>query len=163
MLEELKADEKIYRDSIPDITNNNIRLFYDGRLWSTILKSSVTGWKVRNLIDGPSEKKLNTSKPKTLLFLILGLIPFLGKIIRRIWCRADWQRHYTEIITNGNYFWRALSGKIIEKTVGWYRAGRINDLAGDKNRPAAVAFLLPFALFASHIRLIAPLPDRRGF
>ena len=122
-----------------------------GVLWSTILDSAVTGWKVRNLIDGPSEKKLRTSKSKTLLFLILGLIPFLGKIIRRIWCRADWRRHYTADTYKWNYFWRALSGKIIEKTIGWYRAGRINDLAGDKNRPAAVAFLLSFAVFTSHI------------
>ena len=32
MLEELKADEKIYRDSVPDVTQNDLRLFYDGRL-----------------------------------------------------------------------------------------------------------------------------------
>jgi hypothetical protein len=148
MLEELKADEKIYRDSVPDVTNNNIRLFYDRRLWSTILNSSVTGWKVRNLIDGPSEKKLCSSKLNTVLFLILGLIPFLGKIIRRLWCRADWQRHYAEIFTNGNYFWRALSGKIIEKTVGWYRAGRINDLKAIRiaQQPWRYFYHLPFLL-----------------
>ncbi|MBW2407883.1 MAG: hypothetical protein JRF17_10975, partial [Deltaproteobacteria bacterium] len=51
MLQELKACERIYRDSVPDITHNRLRLFYSGQLWSTMLDSAVNGWKVQNLID----------------------------------------------------------------------------------------------------------------
>ncbi len=126
MLDELKADEQIYRHSIPDVTHNDIRLFYDRRLWSTILGSAVTGWKIRNLVDESSERKLRSSRLLTVLFLIVGLIPFLGKVIRRICCRADWRRHYASVLTSWDYLSRAIDGKIIEKTIGWYRSGRLS-------------------------------------
>ncbi|MCJ7728958.1 MAG: hypothetical protein MUO27_03645 [Sedimentisphaerales bacterium] len=126
MLDELKADEQIYRNSVPDVTHNDIRLLYDRRLWSTMLDSAVTGWKVRNLVDESWEKKLRTSRLLTLLFLIVGLVPFLGKILRRIWCRLDWRRHYAAMFTSWEYLSRAISGKIIEKTIGWYRVGRLS-------------------------------------
>jgi hypothetical protein len=32
MLDELKACEKVYRDSVPDVTHNGLRLLYDGKL-----------------------------------------------------------------------------------------------------------------------------------
>ena len=51
MLAELESAEEIYRNSIPDITHNRTRLLYSPQLWSTILKSAVTGWKIRNLIN----------------------------------------------------------------------------------------------------------------
>ncbi|MFH1369729.1 MAG: hypothetical protein ABII09_00335 [Planctomycetota bacterium] len=148
MLDELKADERIYRNSVPDITQNDIRLFYDGYLWSTILDSSVTGWKVRNLIDESSEKKLRSSRLRTVLFLIVGLIPFLGKIIRRIWGRTDWRRHYTAMLTSLGYLGRAVRGKIMEKTIDWYRTGRISDMQAIRisQQPWRFFFHLPFLL-----------------
>jgi hypothetical protein len=126
MLDELKTDERIYRDSVPDVTQNIVRLFYDGRLWSTILDSAVTGWKVRNLIDESAEKKFRSSKFQTVLFMFAGLLPFLGKIIRRIWAKADWRRHYASILTSLDYLDRAVRGKVLEKTIDWYRGGRIS-------------------------------------
>jgi hypothetical protein len=126
MLDELKSDERIYRDSIPDITQNIVRLLYDGRLWSTIFDSAVTGWKVRNLIDEPVEKKFRTSRLQTLLFMFVGLLPFFGKIIRRIRAKADWRKHYASILTSFDYLGRAVRGKILEKTINWYRNGRIS-------------------------------------
>ncbi len=57
MLAELESAEEVYRNSIPDITHNHVRLLYSPRLWSTILKSAVTGWKIRNLINEPMPPK----------------------------------------------------------------------------------------------------------
>jgi hypothetical protein len=148
MLAELKADEQIYRDSVPDVTQNVVRWFYDGRLWSTIFDSAVTGWKIRNLIDDTSEKKLRHSKFKSLIFMLVGLLPFLGKTIRRIWARADWRRHYKAILTNVDYLGRAIHGKILEKTVGWYRKGRISlsQTIAIAQQPRRFFYHLPFLL-----------------
>jgi hypothetical protein len=126
MLDELKADEKIYRSSIPDFAQNDIRLFYDGKLWSQILASSITGWRTRNIIDDDGETKLRGKKSRAVMFLLLGLIPLLGSFIRKLWARADWRRHYRDIVTNLDYFRRAVRGKIFERTIDWYRAGRIS-------------------------------------
>jgi hypothetical protein len=149
MLDELKSDESIYRDSVPDITQNIVRLFYDGHLWSTILDSAVTGWKVRNLIDESSEKKFRISKLRTVLFIFAGLVPFFGKIIRRIWAKADWRKHYASILTSSDYLGRAFRGKILEKIIVWYRKGRIssNQTEAVAQQPWRFFYHLPFLLF----------------
>jgi len=126
MLEDLKTAEQIYRNSIPDITHNHIRLLYSPRLWSTIFSSAVTGWTVRNLVDDRHEHKLRSSRISTLLFFVIGAIPFLGKLIRRIWGRTDWRRHYGQMLTSWKYFQRALRGRIAEKIIIWHRAGRLD-------------------------------------
>ncbi|MHC4126345.1 MAG: hypothetical protein ACYSRR_07845, partial [Planctomycetota bacterium] len=81
MLGELKANEDIYRNSVLDITHNHIRLFYSRPLWATILGSAVTGWKTRNLIDQRWQSKLRGNGLLTILFFVMGLVPFLGKFI----------------------------------------------------------------------------------
>jgi hypothetical protein len=148
MLDELKADERIYRDSVPDVTQNIVRLFYDGHLWSTILDSAVTGWKVRNLIDESAEKNFRTSRIQTTLFMFTGLLPFFGKIIRRIWAQADWRKHYVSILTSLDYLGRAFRGKILEKTIDWYRKGRISSsqTIAIAQQPCRFFYHLPFLL-----------------
>jgi len=126
MLEELKTAERLYRDSLPDVTHNHIRLLYSRKLWSTIFDSAVTGWGVRNLVDEQHEQKLRSSRILTLLFFVIGLIPFLGKFIRRIWGRADWRRHYGAMLMSGDYFRRAVRARIAEKVIVWHRAGRVD-------------------------------------
>jgi len=123
MLEELKAAERLYRDSLLDITHNHIRLLYSGRLWATMLNSAVTGWKLRNIVDDEWAQKLHGSRVLTLVFSVIGLIPFLGTFIRRIWARPDWRRHYGAILTSSAYFRRALWARITEKVIIWHRTG----------------------------------------
>ena len=135
MLEDLKAAEQIYRDSLPDITHNHLRLFYSSKLWSTMLDSAVTGWKVRNLVDERHEWLFRRSIISTLLFFAVGLIPFLGKLIRRIWGRADWRKHYAAMLKSWDYFKRAVRGRIAEKVITWHRDGRVD--AGKAPKVAA--------------------------
>jgi len=148
MLAELKADEQIYRDSVPDVTQNVVRWFYDGQLWSTIFDSTVTGWKVRNFIDESAEKNFRTSRLRTLLFMFAGLLPFFGKIIRRIWARADWRKHYALMLTSFDYLGRAIRGKVLEKTIDWYRNGRISSsqTIAIARQPWRFFYHLPFLL-----------------
>jgi len=126
MLDELKASERHYRDSVPDITHNHFRLLGSGRLWSTILDSAVTGWKVRNIVDQEGARKLSGSRFLTVLFLFLGLIPFLGAFLRRLWGHGDWRKHYHSIFTGWKYLKRAVKGRIAEKVTAWHRAGRVD-------------------------------------
>ncbi|MBN2210468.1 MAG: hypothetical protein JW709_03650 [Sedimentisphaerales bacterium] len=119
--------ERIYRDSLPDVTHNHVRLLSSGRLWSTMFASAVTGWRVRNLVDEPTEQRLRRSKLKTFIFFIIGLLPLLGRLLRRLWARPDYRRHYGAMLGNFAYFCRALRGRIHEKLIFWLRAGRITD------------------------------------
>ena len=132
ILEELKICEKEYRESIPDITHNHIRLFYSGRLWSTLLRNTVRGWHVRNLIEDKVEGQLEGNIFGIWLFNFLGFIPFLGKFIRRLWGQEYWRKHYSAILTSPDYFRRALKAKLYEKTIDWHRDGRINENRTEK-------------------------------
>ncbi len=132
LLEELKADEHIYRDSIPDITHNHLRLFYSAKLWNTILAGAVTSWAVRNFIDRRWEKKLRENKILTLIFLVIGLVPFLGRAAQRIWARPEWRKHYFNALTDWDYLKRAVEGKMAEKVIAWHRAGRLSEASSHK-------------------------------
>jgi hypothetical protein len=147
-LEDLKACEQVYRNSVPDITHNHVRLLYSKKLWSTMLDSAVTGWKVRNLVDDRHETKLRNSKVATLLFFIIGIIPAIGKIFRRIWARPDWRKHYSQMLTSFDYLKRAVHARIAEKIIDWYRAGRINQAGALKAAESFSKFLfhLPFSV-----------------
>ncbi len=125
-LAELEKAERVYRDSIPDITHNHVRLLYSRRLWSTIFDSAVTGWKVRGIIGPRCETRLRTSRILTFLFFLAGCIPLLGKVLRRAWGRQDWRRHYGRMLTSVQYFGQAFRARVAEKMIGWYRAGRVD-------------------------------------
>jgi len=146
MLEELKADEKLYRNSLPDVTHNHIRLFYSRKLWSTIFDSAVTGWKVRNLIDERHEQKVRSSGFQTILFLMVGAIPFLGALIRRIWGRVDWRRHYKGMLTSVDYLRRSIRARMAEKVIAWHRAGRVGPQRAMKLQEQFRLFLLHLPL-----------------
>ena len=126
MLTELKAAESVYRDSVPDITHNHVRLLYSGKLWSTMFNSAVTSWKVRNLIDERCEGILRRSRALTFLFFLIGCIPLLGRMFQRIWGRQDWRRHYAGMLSSVGYFGRAFRARVAEKLVKWHRSGRVD-------------------------------------
>jgi len=160
MLEELKEAEQVYRESIPDISHNHLRLFCSGRLWSTILDSSVTGWKVRDLLDERWEKRLRASAVQKLLFLLLGLIPFLGTFCRKIWGRPDWRRHYASVLTSWGYLRRAVRARIAEKVIIWHRAGRVDAERAGKIADSIWRFLCHLPFSALPVGLHRLLTDR---
>ena len=127
VLDELKQCEGIYRNSIPDITYHRLKLFYKKTLWSTIFDSTVTGWKICNIVDEETEKKLRQSKLRTFLFYLLGFIPFFGRLTRRIWGHGDWGRHYKAMLTCRDYLGRLFRANMAEKMIEWYRDGRFDD------------------------------------
>lgn len=148
MLSELLGAEDTYRSSVPDITHNHIRLLYDGRLWNTIFDSAVTGWQTKGLIDEPHARKFRSSKFLTFIFCLLGFIPFLGKVIRRLWARPDWAEHYRSIFTNLDYFKRAFRGKMYETLIKWHRDERISETNTEKIAERPLLFLchLPLSI-----------------
>ena len=127
MLEELKAAEQVYRNSVPDITHNHVRLLYSPRLWSTMLDSAVTGWKVRNLIDEQCEEKLREQHTAGAAFLPDRVSAdhwpfFQANLGPALLAEALW-----EMVTSWSYLRQAVRGKVMEKIIRWHRSGRIDD------------------------------------
>ncbi len=127
MLEELKSAEEVYRNSVADISHNHLRLFFSARLWSTMLRSAVNGWKVRNLIDEHWHQRLPHNIVLTLIFGLLGFLPLIGRVLRRIWGHPVWRKHYKGMLTSSSYLRKALRAKVIENVICWHRAGRLEN------------------------------------
>ncbi len=125
-LEELKTSEKIYRDSLPDISHNHIKLLYKRKLWSSIRKGNIESWRIRNITDDKATEKLSKRVLLFLLFTFLGFIPILGRFIRKLWGRADFRLHYKQLLSSLKYIGRALRGKRAENLIRWHRAGRVS-------------------------------------
>lgn len=145
LLEDLKTCEEIYRDSLPDITHNHVRLLYSRKLWSRMFKSTLTGWRIRNITADSSSESLAKSAIGSWLFGFLGIIPFLGGFIRKLWARADWRKHYGHLF-RPSYFVRALRGKCAEKAISWHRDGRVTEEQAKRIGSSIVKYLLHLPL-----------------
>jgi hypothetical protein len=148
LLRDLAECEDLYRNCLPDITHNGIRLFYDRWLWSTMFSGAVTGWKTRNLIDDAHENRLRKSRVKIFVFFLIGLIPLLGRVLRKAWGRPEWRAHYMALLSSPAYFGRAVKGKILETLIGWHRKGRLSEkqTAGIARQPIWFFLHLPLAI-----------------
>lgn len=148
LFEELTQDEDIYRNSVPDITHNHIRLLYSKKLWATIFDRAVIGWKIKNIIDENGFEKLRRSKLKTFVFFLLGLLPFLGRVFRKFWCHSSWRRHYISTLTDAKYFEKTVRCKVLDLLVSWHRTGRISPAKTNllSQQPRRVLYHLPFLL-----------------
>jgi len=158
LFDELTQAEDVYRNSVPDITHNHIRLLYSKKLWTVIFDSAVTGWKTRNIIDEKGFERLRSSKLKTFIFFLIGLLPFLGGVFRKFWYHENWRRHYMSILTDAKYFKKALMCKSLELLASWHRAGRISPARTEllSRQPWRILYHLPFLLliFPSLHRLL---------
>lgn len=125
LYDELVACEKTYRDSQPDITHNHIRLLYDRRLWSTLLNSTLTGWRITGSVDQQGEKRLRVRPLLMLLLYMCACIPLAGRFVRKIACHEAWSRHYRAMLSTG-YLAKALRGTMLERIITWHRAGRVD-------------------------------------
>jgi ABC-type maltose transport system permease subunit len=161
--EELKENERIYRDSLPDITHHHFRLLFSPKLWSSILKGSITNWRVRNHIDDEHSENLTKNRFLTLIFYLLGLIPFLGKFIRKIWGREDYKKHYARLFSNLSYFLRVGRARIAETLIRWHRAGRIDAERAQKLSRSPLRFYahLPLSILPAKVHRF--FSDRRFF
>jgi len=125
-IEELKSLESEYRESLPDAAHHHVRLLYSRRLWRSILDSSATGWRVRNITDLAADDGLRKSRFRTVVFYVLGLVPLLGGLIRKLWGRADYRSHYARLLNSGEYLRRAVRAHLAESLIVWHRAGRVS-------------------------------------
>jgi hypothetical protein len=147
-LDELEEADSSYHESLPDIAHHHLRLFFSRPLWSSILDSQVKTWKIRNITDEKSTASLQKNRILTVIFILLGFLPFLGRLARKLWGRADYRRHYGKILTSLDYFRRAARARIAEALIRWHRSGRVSSERALKlaKRPLRFYAHLPLSL-----------------
>jgi len=162
-LEELKERDKAYRESLPDVSHNHVRLLTRPRIRSKIVKSRIRAWKIRNIIDDAAVRKLSGNKGLACFFCLLVIIPFLGPFILKLWGNNQYRRHYRQCISRTGYFRRVGRARIAEALIRWHRSGRI-DAERKKTlirHPVRFFFHLPLAVLPARVHRF--FSDRRFF
>ncbi len=160
---ELREADKAYRDSLPDISHHHLKLFTSARLWKAIMTSSIKSWQIRDIIDQKASEKLPRKRILTLIYWILGLLPFLGNFIRRIGGHAVYRQHYKHMLTSFNYFLRTMRAGITEALIRWHRAGRVNAHRAEKLASQLLRFLAHLPLSILPAKMHRFFSDRRFF
>ncbi len=163
LLNELKERERIYRHSVPDITHNGLRIFFDRSFRKTFVSSAITGWSIRNIIDQKTEKHLHTSPLFLLFFFLLGLIPFLGAILRKAIGREDYRSHYTRLLYDVSYLKRTFLAKRIESLIHWHREGRVTAAKVEMIYRSTLLYFCHLPLSILPVSLHRFLSDREFF
>ncbi|UCE22502.1 MAG: hypothetical protein JSV46_09915 [Candidatus Aminicenantes bacterium] len=161
--EELKESEEYYRNSLPDIPHHHFKLIFRPRLWSSIMRSSIEGWKIRNIIDEDTAQQLPEKRFQAFLFYILGLLPILGNFLRKLRGQKDYRMHYGRLLTSASYLRRAVRGRIAESLIRWHRGGRLNETRADKlsAHPSRFFAHLPLSILPAKMHRF--FSDRRFF
>lgn len=163
LLAELRECERIYRSSVLDVTHNGLRPLYDPSFRRTFASSAVTGWGVRNLTDPETQDRLQSSRSFWWLFYLLGWIPILGEMIRKILGRQAYRRHYGRMFQDPTYLRRALLAKRIESLIGWHREERVGVQKVEQIYRSLLLYLyhLPLSLLPAGLHRF--LSDREYF
>ncbi|KPL05597.1 MAG: hypothetical protein AMJ73_00275, partial [candidate division Zixibacteria bacterium SM1_73] len=162
-VEELKAVDQAYRDSLLDITNHHLKLLTSPRLRASIIKGFVKSWNLRKIIDDKWCEKLLQSRFLALVYWILGLIPFLGNFFRRLGGHAVYRQHYKQVLTSLSYYRRAFRAHVAEALIRWHRAGRISESRAEGLARQPVRCLLHLPLSISPPKMHRFFSDRRFF
>ncbi len=147
-LARLRKAEKTYRNSMPDITHNHVRLLYDRNLWSTIRHSHIESWETRDIIDAGFARTLRRGMPLAFALWILGLVPVLGRLIRGFLGHRRRRAHYLSCLTDVRYCLKAMAGRRHEGALRWLLEGRIlpGRAQGCANSPALYLLHLTLSL-----------------
>lgn len=147
-LEELHNVEADYRASLPDITHHGARVFTDRSLRRSVRAGYVDGWRRRGLTDERGSERLRASTLAFILFLLAGIIPFLGRLGRRLWGDARFASHVGRMLASPRYFLQTLKAGRAESLTEWHRKGRTGDERTLRLADRPVRFFLQSVLLA---------------
>jgi len=124
-LAELRQLERAYRDSLPDLTHHGLRLATDRRLHGSVLAGAIQGAEANGRADSEFARRLRRRRATAAWFVLIGLVPLLGRFVQRLWGRSDYRRHVGRQLTSWSYFVRAWRARVAETLTRWHRAGAV--------------------------------------
>ena len=162
LFEPLERCERAYRNSVPDITHHHVRLLCSPALWRGVMRAAVTGWRVQNHIDDDHEQWLRRSPFMVLLLMSAGIVPFFGRVLLRMCAHTGWRAHYLSLL-RPPYLLRALRGVIAERSIAWYRSGRVDAATARRCSTNPVVGVLHMVLSPLPVGMHRFLTDAQAF
>jgi hypothetical protein len=122
---EFKQRDRAYRRSLPDLTHHGWRLPFDRQLRADVRKGLVEGYLAADLADEAFAERLRGGGLRFVLFYLLGVLPFLGTLLRRLWGNASYRRHLAGFLANREYRGLALRARAARSCIRWLRKGAV--------------------------------------
>lgn len=122
--EELLVREPQYRKSLPDLSHQGLKLIYQRSLRKSVKAGLIKGWECKGLIDNEHSQKLNHSLFQFIWFYLAGILPLIGKLVRKLWGNRQYARHIKHIFSESGYLGRTIRAKQAHSLIDWYRDGR---------------------------------------
>jgi hypothetical protein len=126
-LAELKERDRAYRRSLPDLSHHGWRLPFDRALRADVRKGLVEGYQAEDSVDPDFAERLRRGGLRFVLFYLLGVLPFFGKRLRRLWGNAAYRRHLAACCGSMAYLGAALRAWAARGCIGWLRTGAIGE------------------------------------
>ncbi len=123
--QELSQAETKYRTSLPDIFSHPLTLLFRPSRWRSIVRQHLSGLVLRQHIDQNTADKAASSGLRSFGLYFLGLLPFLGRTVRRLSGHSQFRRHYRQLLTSPKYVVRTWKARRAEALIRWHRSGRM--------------------------------------
>ncbi|NOY80107.1 MAG: hypothetical protein GXP31_03785 [Kiritimatiellaeota bacterium] len=127
LIEEWKQANRMYRRSLPDLTRQGLRLLVDRGLRRDVRNGFIEAWESSRTVVPGFAGRLRSSQTRFFCFYLLGVLPFLGGTLRRLWGNPHYRRHFGRMLTSWSYFLRSGRARIAARLIDWVRAGRVSE------------------------------------
>jgi len=127
LIDALERYDGEYRRSMPDITHQGWRLLVDAGLRRDVRHGLVAGYWSDELIDRDMKTRLEAGGVQFALFYCLGVIPLLGRLLRRLWGNSDYRHHVGCLFSSMRYLREWGKSKAAAVAVDWHRGGRVGE------------------------------------
>ena len=127
MIDRLQEYDTVYRRAMPDVTHQGHRLLYDSALRADVRNGLAEGYLAKGVIDEACVARLPARPLRFFLFQFLGIVPVLGRTLRKIWGHALYRRHAGRMLASKTYFMASCRARIWRRLIEWHRAGRTGE------------------------------------
>jgi len=124
---ELRTAEANYHGAQLDVANHRLRVLTEGGLRKKAARVWAEGYAARHIMDAEKAERMATRPVRLVLFVLLGLLPFVGRLVQRLWGSAAYRRHVAAALTRLGYLRRAIRAREAEILIDWHRRGRVTE------------------------------------
>ena len=124
---ELRMAEARYHGAQLDVANHRLRVLSDKALRQKACRAWADGYAARHIMDAEKADRMATRPGRLTLFILLGLVPLVGRLVQRLWGSATYRRHVARLFTRFGYLRRAIRARQAEILIDWHRRGRVTE------------------------------------
>ena len=126
-LVELRMAEARYHGAQVDLANHRFRLLKDRRILPAAVEGWARGYAARGIMDAAKADHMARRPGRMLLFILLGLVPFIGRFFQRLWGNATYRQHVGTALASLGYLRRTVRARAAEILIDWHRKGRATE------------------------------------